>query len=64
MTLTPQKRMYAPPIFAGDIVRSSVYGQVVATKAKSVKEGDKMVVSGQWAEYVKVEEGPFNVPAL
>lgn len=56
--------MYAPPIFKGDIVRAGVYGEVVATKAKSVKEGDKMVVGGQWAEYVKVQEGPFNVPAV
>lgn len=57
--------MYAPPIFAGDIIRASAIGKVVASKSSKFKEGDRVVTSGQWAEYVKTDDSsPFTLPAV
>ncbi|KAK1924017.1 hypothetical protein DB88DRAFT_540101 [Papiliotrema laurentii] len=59
------KRMYAPPIFAGDIVRAGILGTVVASKSSKFKEGIRVTTGGQWAEYVKADDSnPFTVPAV
>ena len=57
--------MYAPPIFAGDIVRAGILGTVVASKSPKFKEGTRVTTGGQWAEYVKTDDSsPFTVPAV
>lgn len=58
--------MYAPPIFAGDAIRSSIMGEVVASNSDKFKEGSRVIAgTGQWAEYIVLKEDlPMLAPAM
>jgi len=58
--------MYAPPIFAGDVIRSSMMAEVVASNSDKFKEGTRVIAgTGQWAEYVVLKEDlPMLAPAM
>lgn len=52
------KRLYAPPINKGDVVRCPGIGEVVESKSDKFKKGDRVSTFTDWREYkvVKAEE--------
>jgi NADPH-dependent curcumin reductase CurA len=56
--------MYVPIIQPGEAVRSGLMGEVVASKSKSWKVGQKVIGGGVWAEYCVIKNSPMLREAL
>jgi NADPH-dependent curcumin reductase CurA len=56
MLMRAQRRLYAPPIRKGDVVRSPAIAEVLASKSGKWKEGQRVTGFFGWTEYAVVKE--------
>lgn len=58
------KRLYAPPIKRGDVVRAPGIGEVVESKSQKWSKGQRVVLgSANWREYGIVKESEIQEAA-
>ncbi|GFZ46864.1 hypothetical protein JCM24511_04084 [Saitozyma sp. JCM 24511] len=55
-TSIDERRLYAPPIRKGDVVRSPAIAEVLASKSGKWKEGQRVTGFFGWTEYAVVKE--------